>query len=414
MMSAAECRPDRLEAGARPHVGAVRIACAHRGRPHRPGQVVDLGIAERRLRLVLVDEAVAQPARVAAGKRLGHNGFGELRILQRGPVHGAAARFVGEQERRSELRRHRARRRSRRLTSSAVIRPPAAMTGSSTRATVTAASSSCQRLRRWALRRGRRCRGARPPTGPAPPSRRRRSRTAASASATVVTVPTVAMPASRSRVHSVGARQAERERRHLGPQVEQHLDLGRPRVVVEARAHPARRRSARHRRPAPRHTSRSPRASPRWAAGTNRLAPSGPVVRLRAPRRCARRRRRRSGSRPRRNPVRLHWCRRQQAPASTDRPPSVRRSPEPQGPVDQNRSASSPPIAPTAHSYHAAPRRRRPRHLTAFANCSTSCGSLLMFGNTVCRTIRPSNVRPARCSTRADRVLSTWQMAEMR
>src|SRR4051794_1233428 len=53
-------------------------------------------------------------------------------------------------------------------------------------------------------------------------------------------------------------------------------------------------------------------------------------------------------------------------------------------------------------------------HLTAFANCNTSCGSLLMFGNTVCRTIRPSNARPARCSTRADRMLSTWQMADMR
>ncbi len=54
------------------------------------------------------------------------------------------------------------------------------------------------------------------------------------------------------------------------------------------------------------------------------------------------------------------------------------------------------------------------RHLTALANCRTSCGSVLMFGKTVCRTSRPSNDRPARSSTRADRALSTWHIAEIR
>ena len=53
---------------------------------------------------MLVDETVAQSARVAAGKRLGDDRFGELRVLQRRAMHRAAARFVGEQERRPELR----------------------------------------------------------------------------------------------------------------------------------------------------------------------------------------------------------------------------------------------------------------------------------------------------------------------
>ena len=113
MISATGAALALLESGARPHVDGVRIACAHRRRPQRAGQIVDLGISERRLGLVLVDEPVAQPARVATGKSPGDNGFGELRILQRGAVHGAAARFVGEQERRAELRRDRAGLRSR-------------------------------------------------------------------------------------------------------------------------------------------------------------------------------------------------------------------------------------------------------------------------------------------------------------
>ena len=52
---------------------------------------------------MFVDEAVTQSAGIAAGKRPGHNRFGELRILQRGPVDGAAAGFAGEQERGAEL-----------------------------------------------------------------------------------------------------------------------------------------------------------------------------------------------------------------------------------------------------------------------------------------------------------------------
>jgi hypothetical protein len=70
-------------------------------RAQRAGQIVDLRISERRLGLVLDDKPVAQTARVAAGKRSGDNGFGELRILQRGAVHGAAARLVGQQKRAS-------------------------------------------------------------------------------------------------------------------------------------------------------------------------------------------------------------------------------------------------------------------------------------------------------------------------
>ena len=49
----------------------------------------------------------------------------------------------------------------------------------------------------------------------------------------------------------------------------------------------------------------------------------------------------------------------------------------------------------------------RHRHLTVLPNCRTSCGSLPMLGKTVCRTSLPSSDRPARSSTRADRVLST-------
>ena len=71
---------------------------------------VDLRISQRRLGLMLVDEPVAQPACVAAGKRPRDNGFGESRVLQRGAVHGAAARFSRQQEGRSELRRRSARR----------------------------------------------------------------------------------------------------------------------------------------------------------------------------------------------------------------------------------------------------------------------------------------------------------------
>ena len=46
---------------------------------------------------MLINEPVAQTARVAAGKRPRHSGFRELRILQRGAVHRAAPRFVCEQ-----------------------------------------------------------------------------------------------------------------------------------------------------------------------------------------------------------------------------------------------------------------------------------------------------------------------------
>ena len=65
---------------------------------------MDLGVAERRLRLVIVDEAVVQTTRVAARKGFRHYRFGELRVLQRLAVHRAAARLVGEKEGSSELR----------------------------------------------------------------------------------------------------------------------------------------------------------------------------------------------------------------------------------------------------------------------------------------------------------------------
>ena len=196
MMSATE-PVRRRESRARPHVDAVRIAGAHRGRAHRTGQIVDLWVAERRLSLVLVDESVSQPTCVPTGKRLGDNGFGELRILECGTVHRAAARFVGQQERGAELRCDRTGMITR-LTSSAVISPPAAITG--TRPALNAANS-------WssgsdaAPPTGRTSRDVRLPPGPVPPSRRRRI-DGGLRLATVVTVPTVTMPASRSCLHS--------------------------------------------------------------------------------------------------------------------------------------------------------------------------------------------------------------------
>ena len=56
------------ESRTRPDIDGVRIACAHRRRAQRAGQVVNLRVAERRLGLVLVNEPVTQPARIATGK----------------------------------------------------------------------------------------------------------------------------------------------------------------------------------------------------------------------------------------------------------------------------------------------------------------------------------------------------------
>ena len=78
----------------------------------------------------------------------------------------------------------------------------------------------------------------------------------------------------------LGTRQAERERRHLGPQVEQHVDLGRPGVVVVDRARRAGRRSAPPPEPAPRRTSRSRRAWPHWAAARTNWRRAGRWSRL--------------------------------------------------------------------------------------------------------------------------------------
>ena len=178
----------------------LRIACPHRRRAQRAGQPVDLRISERRLGLMLVDEPVAQPARVAAGKCPRHNGFGELRILQRGSVHRAAARFVRQQERRSELGRGRARRQARGRRRRAVINPPAATTGTSTAALTSASSSS----RGWVAgcADGSKVPRCPPADGPCTATASTPRSTAVCASGSVVTVPTTVMPASRSRRHS--------------------------------------------------------------------------------------------------------------------------------------------------------------------------------------------------------------------
>ena len=278
-MSAVECRSDRLEAGARPHVGAMRIACAHRGGPQRPGQVMDLGVSERRLRLVVVDEAVAKSPRVAAGKRLGHNGFGELWVLQRSAVHGAAARFVGEQERRAELRCHRPC-----LDHTADVIGGHQATGGDD-GDADPSYGGGEQFGQW-LRVGL-CDGV---ERAAVPARRRalhRDRVDTAVHRGIRLVDRghgadrgdarVAQPRA-----LLDARQSERERCHLGPQVEQ-----------TRRSWPPRHRRCRRARPssAPYRCASGASAAAYFSiasgvaalgCGANRLTPSGPVVSFRA------------------------------------------------------------------------------------------------------------------------------------
>ena len=220
------------ESGARPHVHGLRIARTHRRRTQRASQPVDLRISERRLGLMLVNEPVAQPACVATGKRPRDNGFSELRILQRSTVDGAATRFVREQERGSELGRDRARRQDaphivcgHQPTSSHDWHVDGRFDlgqqfveglGGRLRARVERAAMPAGRRALYSysvdaagdrgLRLGQRGHGA--------DDRDAR----------------LAQPSA-----LLGARHAEGERRDGRPHVEQHLDLGRPVVVVEPR-----------------------------------------------------------------------------------------------------------------------------------------------------------------------------------
>ena len=181
---------------------------------------------------MLVDEPVAQPARVAAGKRLSDNGFGELRILQRSAVHGAASRFVGEQERRSELGRDRARRQD--APDIVCGHQPASSHDRHVDGRFDVGQQLVQRL---SGRLRARVEGA------AMPARRRalRSERVDAAGERGLRLgqrghgaddrdACLAQPQA-----LLGARHAERERRDVRPQVQQHLDLGRPVVVVEPR-----------------------------------------------------------------------------------------------------------------------------------------------------------------------------------
>ena len=271
---------------------------------------------------MLVDEPVAQPARVAAGKRPRHNGFGELRILQRGAVHGAASRFVGEQKRRAELRGDRACRQDPRDI--VCGHQPAGgrdrhVDGRHHRRPAVRPAVG------WpAARRGRRCRGARPPTGPAPRARRRRGPRAVCASATRCHGADdgdagVAQPPA-----FLGAGHAECERRDVRPQIEQHVDLGRPVVVVEARLAERGAVALAPRSRAPWRTARCPRACPHSAAA-QRDSRRSDRTSGRALRRVARRTRRRSGNPPERTRVRRRWSLRPPVQASTAHPPSARR-----------------------------------------------------------------------------------------
>ena len=60
-------------------------------------------ITEWRLGVVLGEEAVAQSTRIPPGKGWCDGSFAERRVGQRGAVHGAAARLVGQQERGAQL-----------------------------------------------------------------------------------------------------------------------------------------------------------------------------------------------------------------------------------------------------------------------------------------------------------------------
>ena len=208
-----------------------------------------------------------------------------------------------------------------------------------------------QRLRSGGWRRGRTCRGARRPTGPAPRSTSTPRSTAGSRLAPDVTVPTVVMPASRSRMHSVCARQAERERRHLRPQVEQHLDLGRPGIVVEAGLAELGAVPCASGASAAAYVSIAS-AVAALGCGTNRLAPSGPVSGLRA------------AAMPLREHLGASVAGRDETQAACIGPggSQLRRrrtaghrrdDHRNRRPRRSNRSASSPPIVSTAHSYHA-------------------------------------------------------------
>ena len=74
----------------------------------------------------------------------------------------------------------------------------------------------------------------------------------------------------------LGARHAERERRDVRPQVQQHLDLGRPVVVVEPRFTELGAVALGLRGQAPWRSARCPPGVPALGCGANRFAPIGP------------------------------------------------------------------------------------------------------------------------------------------
>ncbi len=219
--------------------------------------------------------------------------------------------------------------------SSAVISPPAATTGTST-AVVTAVSSSSSGSVAGCAD-GSKVPRCPPADGPCATSASTPRATASRASASVVTVPTVVMPAPRSRRAFVLAGQAERERRHLRPQIEQHVELGRPVVVVESGLAEPHTVAIRPPVPAPRRSARSRRASPHWAAAQTDWRPPRRTS-AGAPRRGVRRTPRPSGSPPGRTRAPRRWSRRPPARGSTDHPPSARRSPEPRDREDRTPS----------------------------------------------------------------------------